>query len=70
MAFRTMTSHGTTNFFTPYNALSVFEVNKMTIKEKLRLLADVKKDNDKRLTAWIEERKAPHGKGDYDGRKL
>lgn len=41
----------------------------MTIKEKLRLLADVKKDNDKRLTAWIEERKAPHGKGDHDGRK-
>ena len=34
----------------------------MTIKEKLRLLADVKKENDKRLMAWIEERKASHGK--------
>lgn len=42
----------------------------MTIKEKLRHMADVKKENDKRLTAWIEKRKASHGKGDHDGRKL
>lgn len=33
----------------------------MTIKEKLRLLADIKKANDQRLKAWIEERKTNHG---------
>ena len=34
----------------------------MTIKEKLKLLADIKKANDQRLKAWIEERKATHGR--------
>lgn len=34
----------------------------MTIKEKLKLLADIKKANDQRLKAWIEERKANHGR--------
>ena len=38
----------------------------MTIKEKLKLLADIKKANDQRLKAWIEERKAGHGKGHSD----
>ena len=33
----------------------------MTIKEKLKLLADVKKANEQRLKAWIEERKTDHG---------
>lgn len=42
----------------------------MTIKEKLRLLADIKKANDQRLKAWIEERKASNGKRHHDGRKL
>jgi hypothetical protein len=32
----------------------------MTIKEKLRLLADIRKANEQRLKAWIEERKASH----------
>ena len=32
----------------------------MTIKEKLRLLADIRKRNEQRLKAWIEERKATH----------
>ena len=32
----------------------------MKIKEKLRLLADIRKRNDQRLKAWIEERKATH----------
>ena len=30
----------------------------MTIKEKLKLLADTKKANDQRLKAWLKERKA------------
>ena len=34
----------------------------MTIKEKLKLLADIKKANDQRLKAWLEERKAIHGR--------
>ena len=34
----------------------------MTIKEKLRLLADIRKANEQRLKAWIEERKADHGR--------
>ena len=34
----------------------------MTIKEKLRLLADIRKRNEQRLKAWIEERKADHGR--------
>ncbi len=42
-------------------------MNMMTIKEKLRLLADIRKRNDQRLKAWIEERKATHGKGHDDG---
>lgn len=42
----------------------------MTIKEKLRILSEVKKANEQRMKAWIEERKAPHGKGHHDGRKL
>lgn len=33
----------------------------MTLKEKLRLLADIKKANDQRLKAWIEERKTDNG---------
>ena len=32
----------------------------MNIKEKLRLLADIRKRNEQRLKAWIEERKAAH----------
>lgn len=28
----------------------------MTTKEKLKLLADVKKANEKRLKAWLEEK--------------
>ena len=32
----------------------------MNIKERLKLLADIKKANDQRLKAWIEERKATH----------
>ena len=27
----------------------------MTIKEKLKMLADVKKANEKRLKSWLEE---------------
>lgn len=42
----------------------------MTLKEKLKLLADIKKANDQRLKAWIEERKEGHGQGHHDGRKL
>ena len=34
----------------------------MTIKEKLRLLADIRKRNEERLKAWIKERKADHGR--------
>lgn len=34
----------------------------MTIKEKLRLLADIRKRNEQRLKAWIEERNKDHGK--------
>ena len=30
----------------------------MTIKEKLRLLADIRKANDQRLKAWLEEKKS------------
>lgn len=33
----------------------------MTIKEKLRLLADIRKANDQRLKAWLEERREAHG---------
>lgn len=29
----------------------------MTIKEKLRLLADIKKANDQRLKAWLATKK-------------
>lgn len=32
----------------------------MTIKEKLKLMADIRKANEKRLKAWLEERKADH----------
>ena len=42
----------------------------MTIKEKLKLLADIRKANDQRLKAWIEERKTNHGERHHDGRKL
>lgn len=42
----------------------------MTIKEKLALLAQIRKANEQRLKAWIEERKTDHGKGHDDGRKL
>ena len=38
----------------------------MTIKEKLKLLADVKKANEQRLKAWIEERKTDNG---YDSKQ-
>ena len=30
----------------------------MTIKEKLKLLADIKKANDQRLKAWLAKKKA------------
>lgn len=30
----------------------------MTLKEKLRLLADIRKANEQRLKAWLEEKKA------------
>ena len=33
----------------------------MTIKEKLALLTKVRKANEQRLKAWIEERTANHG---------
>jgi hypothetical protein len=33
----------------------------MTTKEKLKLMADIKKANDQRLKAWIEERKTDNG---------
>lgn len=33
----------------------------MTLKEKLKLLADIKKANDQRLKAWLEERKTDNG---------
>lgn len=33
----------------------------MTIKEKIRILSDVKKANEQRLKAWMEERTADHG---------
>ena len=33
----------------------------MSIKEKLKLLADVKKANEQRLKAWLEERKTDNG---------
>jgi len=36
----------------------------MTIKEKLALMADIRKANEQRLKAWIEERTAEH---DQDG---
>jgi hypothetical protein len=39
----------------------------MTIKEKLALLAQIKKANDQRLKAWIEERKATHGRHEDSG---
>ena len=42
----------------------------MTIKEKLRMMAEVKKANEQRITAWTKERKDEHGKGHHDGRKL
>lgn len=32
----------------------------MTIKEKLALMADIRKANEQRLKAWIEERKTSH----------
>lgn len=38
----------------------------MTIKEKLRLLADIRKRNEQRLKAWIEERKTNHGENRDD----
>jgi hypothetical protein len=38
----------------------------MTIKEKLRLLADIRKRNEQRLKAWIEERKTNHGENTDD----
>lgn len=34
----------------------------MTIKEKLKLMAQIRKANEQRLKAWLEERKAEHGK--------
>ena len=34
----------------------------MTIKEKLRLIAAISRANEQRLKAWIEERKANHGR--------
>lgn len=34
----------------------------MTIKEKLKLLAEIKKANEQRQKAWMEERKADHGR--------
>jgi len=34
----------------------------MTIKEKLALLKRIRKANEQRLKAWIEERKATHGR--------
>ena len=34
----------------------------MTIKEKLRLMTEIKKANEQRLKAWIEERKTDHGR--------
>ena len=33
----------------------------MTIKEKLALLERIRKANEQRLKAWIEERKTNHG---------
>jgi len=33
----------------------------MTIKEKLALLKQIRQENEKRVKAWIEERKAKHG---------
>lgn len=33
----------------------------MTIKEKLALLAQIRKANDQRLKAWLEERKTDNG---------
>ena len=33
----------------------------MTLKEKLKLLADIKKAKDQRLKAWLEERKTDNG---------
>ncbi len=33
----------------------------MTIKEKLALLAQIKKANDQRLKVWLEERKTDNG---------
>lgn len=38
----------------------------MTIKEKLALMAQIRKANDQRLKAWIEERKTNHGKDTDD----
>lgn len=38
----------------------------MTIKEKLKLLAQIRKANEQRLKAWIEERTADHGKRHSD----
>lgn len=38
----------------------------MTLKEKLALLAKVRKANEQRLKAWMEERKKGHG-NDSDG---
>lgn len=32
----------------------------MTLKEKLALLAQIRKANEQRLKAWIEERTATH----------
>ena len=34
----------------------------MTIKEKLALLKRIRKANEQRLKAWVEERKADHGR--------
>jgi len=38
----------------------------MTIKEKLALMKKIRKANEQRLKAWIEERTADHGKDGAD----
>lgn len=41
----------------------------MTIKEKLALLAQIRKANEQRLRAWIEERKVCHERQGQDQRR-
>lgn len=41
----------------------------MTLKEKLTLMTDIRKANEQRLHAWIEERKKCHERQDQDQRR-